>query len=257
MPFNNQSLLRISLALNAFLLICGLIGVVKYTKISDIINKLAREHKSISNSNNISSTQRRYNTYQTSYHKLRLKNFQELPNSNDEIIFLGDSLTDQSEWSEILKNHKIKNRGISGDTTDGILDRIDEIIEANPKKVFLLIGTNDLWNERKTVDQIIQNYRLILNTFQQKTPTTKVYIQSLLPVNNEAYDITVSNEDIKMLNAQFKELASKFSYQYIDLFKYFVNQQNQLDLAYTIDGAHLTGKGYLLWAKVIEKYVKE
>lgn len=66
-----------------------------------------------------------------------------LPNESNEIIFLGDSITDRCEWFELLSNPNVKNRGLSGDKTSGVLDRLSEITESKPFKVFIMIGVND------------------------------------------------------------------------------------------------------------------
>jgi lysophospholipase L1-like esterase len=183
--------------------------------------------------------------------------FEQMPNSESEIIFIGDSLTDQGEWSELLGKADIRNRGISGDTTDGVLNRLDEITASQPQKLFLMIGANDLWNEKKPANKIAQNYRLILEQIQQQTPETQVFIQSLLPMNTIDYSIKVNNSDIIAVNRHLQDLASEFSYTYIDLHQHFTNDQKQLDPVYTIDGVHLNGKGYLNWAKTVSPYVNQ
>lgn len=70
--------------------------------------------------------------------------FETLPTSKSDIIFLGNSITNGGEWAELLGNPHAKNRGISGDTTQGVLDRLSTITKGKPSKIFLLIGTNDL-----------------------------------------------------------------------------------------------------------------
>ncbi|MEQ8957079.1 MAG: GDSL-type esterase/lipase family protein [Coleofasciculus sp. C2-GNP5-27] len=188
---------------------------------------------------------------------MRKQMFEQMPNSESEIIFIGDSLTDQGEWSELLGKADIRNRGISGDTTDGVLNRLDEITASQPQKLFLMIGANDLWNENKPANKIAKNYRLILEQIQQQTPETQVFIQSLLPMNTIDYSIKVNNSDIIAVNRHLQDLASEFSYTYIDLHQHFTNDQKQLDPVYTIDGVHLNGKGYLNWAKTVSPYVNQ
>jgi lysophospholipase L1-like esterase len=169
-------------------------------------------------------------------------------------MFLGDSLTDLCEWAEILKDDQIINRGICGDTTDGILNRINNIIDYKPKKLFLMIGINDL-NQGVSVENIVENYILILEAFKNQIPVTKVFIQSILPVNNQLRSNGEVNKKIIDLNAKLKELAQTFSFQYIDLFTAFLDKDNQLDAQYTSDGVHLNGQGYLIWKEIIEKDV--
>ena len=80
-------------------------------------------------------------------YKKMINEFKNNPLSYGDIVFLGNSITQGgNDWSERLNYPNIKNRGIGGDVTDGVLSRIDEIGYFKPKAVFLLIGINDLWN---------------------------------------------------------------------------------------------------------------
>ncbi len=175
------------------------------------------------------------------------------PKSESAIMFVGDSLTDFCDWQEFFRNFTVKNRGISGDTTSGILSRIDNLVESRPKKIFIMIGINDFLNG-ETVDNVATNYQLILQAFKQKVPQSKVYIKSVLPLNQKFTDPEI-NSKIIALNTKLKELAQEFSFQYIDLFPHFLGSNNQLDDQYTTDGLHLNGKGYLLWKTMIEAEV--
>lgn len=75
--------------------------------------------------------------------------FNELTIPPNSIVFLGDSLTFRTEWSELFPEEIVINRGIGRDTTAGVLKRLDHIIEAKPKKIFILIGVNDLKSQKK------------------------------------------------------------------------------------------------------------
>ena len=110
--------------------------------------------------------------------------FESMPNEKGEIIFLGNSITAGVEWAELFDNDKIKNRGISGDITAGILYRLDEVTESNPEKIFIMIGTNDL-SKGISTDSIMKNYREILKRISQDSEDTEIFIQSVLPVNDE------------------------------------------------------------------------
>jgi hypothetical protein len=69
----------------------------------------------------------------------------EMLGTRAEVVMLGDSLTELGEWQEMFPEVKIANRGISSDMTSGILERLDEVMEARPRKVFLMAGINDLF----------------------------------------------------------------------------------------------------------------
>lgn len=167
---------------------------------------------------------------------------------------MGDSLTDLCEWSEIFRNEQIKNRGICGDTTDGILNRISNIVESKPKKLFIMIGINDL-NQGVSAEDVVNNYKIMLETFKNQLPNLQIFVQSLLPVNNQLFINREANEKIVVLNSRLKEITTLLSFQYIDLFADFLDKNNQLDQQYTSDGIHLNGQGYLVWKAIIEKYV--
>ena len=80
----------------------------------------------------------------STYYEQRASHFRSLVSKKKCIVFLGDSLSDGAEWSELFSRQDILNRGISGDTSTGVLDRLDEVVRHQPKKIFLLIGINDI-----------------------------------------------------------------------------------------------------------------
>lgn len=192
--------------------------------------------------------------YDSPYYRIKKSHFKMLSKSESDIVFLGDSLTDAGEWQELFKNVRIKNRGISGDTTKGILNRINEVIESQPQKIFIMIGINDL-TKGSSVDETFNNYQAILSAFQKQSPKTKVFVQSVLPVNNQKYLNLGANNKIIDLNTRLKNLTQKLSFNYIDLFSSFLDSDNQLDAQYTTDGIHLNGQGYLRWKGLIEQEV--
>lgn len=188
------------------------------------------------------------------YYLHKKSQFEKLHISESDIIMLGDSITDEGEWTELL-GLNVKNRGISGDTTKRILHRLDIILESKPKQVFLMIGINDLINDGKSVTATLSEYKKILREFKQKTPNTEVFVQSVLPVNNKVYLYWQDNKNILKLNSSLKELAKEFNYECIDIFSLLSDSENQLDTKYTVDGLHLNGQAYLIWKAVIEKYM--
>lgn len=192
----------------------------------------------------------------SSYYQERQTLFENLPQSTNDIYFLGDSLTDDCEWNELLSNPKIKNRGIIGDTTEGILSRINQLTQSKPQKIFLMIGINDLFNNIET-NKILDNYQKIIKAITDNSPKTKVYIENILPFNSEL-DKTIrpiNNKDILNLNNSLKNLSNNSNIFYINLYSLFLDSSGQLDQQYTIDGIHLNGKGYMIWKNEISKYI--
>jgi len=196
-----------------------------------------------------------WNRAMKAYYYHKWENFKTLPNTENEIIFLGNSITDGNEWSELFKNPNVKNRGIGGDDTDGILERLEEVTESMPAKIFILIGTNDL-AYGKDVDYIINNYNRILDSIQKQSPNTELYIQSVLPVD-DAIHYTRPTAKILEINDQLKVICKNRSIVYVDIFGLFANDSNKLDEKYSLDGLHLNGNAYVIWKDAIEKYVNE
>ena len=184
--------------------------------------------------------------------------FRLLPNSQGEIIFLGDSITDGGEWGELLGNPKIINRGISGDTTQGILERLGEVTESRPEKIFLMIGVNDL-ALGKSVDYVLSNLARIIRKILRNSPETELYVQSLLPVNDRFDQFkghTDKGREILEINRKLKDFCERQGVEFIDLHGAFQDEDGRLGSKYTNDGLHLTGLGYVLWASRIRRYIE-
>ena len=190
----------------------------------------------------------------SNYYFHRKTQFENLPNRADEIIFVGNSITDQCEWAELFSMPNIINRGIGGDVTEGVLNRLDEITESKPLKIFLKIGTNDI-GRGIALDSIMTNYDQILSRIQTASPRTAVYVQSVLPVI-EGPNQRRKNTVIQQLNQQIMAAAQRYEYTYIDLYTPFTDQSGQLKNNLSLDGLHLNGNGYLLWKEQIQHFVQ-
>ncbi|BAZ09534.1 GDSL-like lipase/acylhydrolase domain protein [Calothrix sp. NIES-4071] len=195
-----------------------------------------------------------FDIYNPPYYIHKTSQFELLPIKLNTIIFLGDSITDEGEWTELLQNFNIQNRGISGDTTERILRRLDVIIKNHPKQIFLMVGINDLHMLNKSVEATLLGYKQILMQFQEKLPNTEVFIQSVLPVNNNIYIYWTDNQKVIDLNGKLQDLATQYKYKYIDIYSHLLDTQEQLSAEYTSDGLHLNGKAYLIWKQIIASY---
>ncbi|MEO5591355.1 MAG: family 20 glycosylhydrolase [Chitinophagaceae bacterium] len=187
------------------------------------------------------------------YYQQRLSHFETLPAERSDIIFLGNSITDGAEWNELFKDSHVKNRGISGDITAGVLHRLNQVISGKPSKVFLLIGINDL--ARNTVpDSALKNIFLAADYITQQSPSTQLYVQSVLPVTDvyrKFGEHTNKGAHIKWLNKQLQHDAGSHHYTFIDLYTSFSDTEGKLNADLTNDGVHLNGAGYLLWKHLV------
>ncbi len=187
------------------------------------------------------------------YHKK--EHFETLPDTPNEIIFLGNSITDGAEWHELFGNPNIKNRGIGGDDTNGVLERLAEVTSSKPAKVFIMIGTNDL-AYGKSVKHVVENHKKIIAQIKEDSPDTKIYMQSILPCD-DALHTTRPNEKIREINKQLIKICEVENLIYINLDPAFSDEKGKLNKKYSIDGLHVNGAGYLKWKELIEKYLEE
>jgi len=173
---------------------------------------------------------------------------------SDSIVFLGDSLTEWFDLENYFKRTDLVNRGVAGDITDGVLYRLEEIIIAKPAEVYLMIGINDLF-QGYAIEHIITNLKTIIDRLLEGAHGTKLFIQSILPIN-EDYFIVGDNLNPKILeiNQQLESFCKYRKIKYINLHPHFL-QDEKLNPAYTNDGGHLTDQGYEKWAQLIQTHL--
>lgn len=193
----------------------------------------------------------------SSYHNYlydsRTAYFKQLPIQRKSVVFFGDSITQWGDWSELFGFRKILNRGIAGDNSYGLLARVDEIIRHQPKKIFILIGTNDI-NKKSSLASIARTYSRIIDAFKKQLHGTKIYVQSVFPINEKLINrqyYSGTNEQIAALNIALKKMAVSMKVTYVDLYDSLLDDKHQLNAGYTYDGLHLSGKGYLVWVQVL------
>lgn len=194
-------------------------------------------------------------TYRPATYPLLTKQYPAFKHRKTDIVFLGNSITFGIDWYELLGLPQARNRGISGDMTFGVLERLQEVIDGKPAKLFILIGVNDIL--RNVPDSyIIDNYNKIVSRVTKGSPKTQVYIQSILPIN-ETFEQRKANihksERIVAINVALKDIAAKYKVTYIDLHSSMKDDKGMLKSELTYDGLHLKIEGYLVWKDVLEK----
>jgi lysophospholipase L1-like esterase len=195
-----------------------------------------------------------HNDWTKGHYKERIAEFKANPLEFGDIVFIGNSITEQGgNWAERFDNAKIKNRGIAGDVTAGVLKRIKEIYYYKPEKVFIKIGINDLFHSDLNPEYVANNIKLMVAMIRQESPNTKIYVQTILPTR----DNNPSKERIAATNKLIKEIPSTEFINVIDLHSAFADQNDLMIKEYTHDGLHLTEAGYLVWQNYIAAIVNE
>lgn len=179
---------------------------------------------------------------------------------DENIVFLGDSLTYRYDLDKYYKGYKVVNSGVNGDKTIDILNNMkNRVYQYNPSKVILLIGANDIdYADDSIIDSTFYNIRKIANSIKKNRKYTDIYIQSIYPVNKILPNSPAEHKDnssIEQLNLKIKKLCKDQGYIYINIYDKLRDKDNQLKYSYTIDGLHLNEDGYNYITKEIKKYV--
>ena len=156
------------------------------------------------------------------------------------IAFLGDSITNHGDWERWFPDRLTYNLGVSGNTTDEVIERIDEVIDLHPDAVALLVGTNDL-GQRKSVEHLVRNIEFLLVTLRRGLPGTRMLVQSIMPRGAEFA------ERIHDANRHLRQFAPSVNAQYLDLWPALAMDDGELSTEYTDDRVHLSEAGYKAW----------
>ena len=200
-----------------------------------------------------------FGTFDHNKVKVKYKNVEVVP---ENIVFLGDSITEFYDVEKYFPKKNVVNSGISGNTTQDILDDMkNRVYRYNPSQVFLLIGTNDLVDKKLSIEDTENNVEEIIKNIKKKLPKTKVYVESIYPINDSNDDKIDSemiknrnNKDIKEINKEIKKIAKKEKITYIDMYDELVDEDGDLSLDYTKEGLHLSDEGYEKVTFVLKKY---
>lgn len=184
---------------------------------------------------------------------------------DDNYLFIGDGITEDYDLSKYYEKMPVVNEGKSLNTTEDILgDMTGRIYRYNPSKIFLLIGVNDI-DKGKSSSEVISNIKKIIELIKENRPYSKIYIESIYPVNktddekvtDKVRDKDFDNEKIMEVNKSLKKLASKEDVTYIDLYDKLVDKDGNLKLEYTTNGLNISDEGYEKITEILDEYIKD
>ncbi len=180
----------------------------------------------------------------------------------ENIVFIGDSITDFYNVNTFYPDLPVVNSGHSGNSVGGVYGNLeDDLYKYNPTKVFLLIGTNNLTGSSS--DEIVYGILKIAREIHKNRPNAKLYIESIYPVNNKTdNDVVIDwmvgkreNKKIMEINKELEINAKAYNYEYIDMYDELTDSDGNLNLEYTIDGLHLSPEGYKVVTAKRMKYI--
>lgn len=203
---------------------------------------------------------KREQIYCDSYQEKTRKFRTEPPIKPTDTVMLGDSLTQfGGNWNQRLLDKDTGpyiNRGIAGDDTDGIYDRLHQILPYQPATIFFLAGINDISHDL-SIKEVANGIFKIVDEISRQCPNTRLYLQSLLPINEDFHQwklLEGKTEVIPQVNRIIHKMANERNISYLNLFSLFsISGLHIMRPDLTIDGLHLTEKGYDVWSKKLKE----
>jgi len=162
------------------------------------------------------------------------------------VLFLGDSITEDGEWAEWFPELACLNRGVGGDTVEGVRRRLAWTVN-EPVAISLLIGTNDLSGAGETTDPrgIAAQTRRLLEELRTAAPNAPIFVNGVMPRT------TARREEIQELNRHYRQLAKDGGATYVDVWPVLADENGALRREMTYDQLHLTGAGYVAWTNIL------
>jgi lysophospholipase L1-like esterase len=178
------------------------------------------------------------------------------------IVFVGDSLTQRYPLNEFYPGLHLYNRGIDGDTTEGVFKRLElSIFDLKPTLVILQIGTNDLQVAGLSKETTIANIQQIVKTIQTTQPLIHIILVSLYPVNlsvdklvNKFIVGPRNNDDIKSINQAIEKIQGV---RFVDAYPHLLNEDKELNMQFSKEGLHLSLAGYATITPLIRDAIDE
>lgn len=229
---------------NIVTLLALCIVAAHYNIPSRVLSYFTKETSSIAHASSHVSRNRR--------DAVRRSYFNIYKSKNVKIVMLGDSITHQIDWNELLLHHDVVNRGIGKDTTENILNRLEDVYALNPEVCCIMCGINDL-SINISVDRIFKNYICIVENINRNSITP--IIQSTLYLSEKRDKYKIINKKIDALNNLLKVYAKEKNIIFIDVNKELATK-GWLSREYTYDGKHLVGLGYEKWKNVLVRTLK-
>lgn len=194
---------------------------------------------------------RRYDWFRNIWNKRRTTFESNREASEGAVVFLGDSITQgwKDDFSGAFAGLRKANRGISGDTTRGMLYRLEQdVLSLDPTAVVLLMGTNDL-EEKGTPQQIASNVRQIVEAIEQHSRETPILLCLVMPSSESK---SRPADAIKEINQLYREIARQHEQvTLVDTWTPFADESGNAKREEFPDLLHPNAKGYAKWEQIL------
>ncbi|MBS0203261.1 MAG: DUF1080 domain-containing protein [Planctomycetes bacterium] len=194
---------------------------------------------------------RRYDWFKNLWIQKRTNWARQIEKDQKSLVFLGDSIT--QGWGDDMGGSfsgvKVANRGISGDTTRGMLIRLkDDVLALNPTGIVLLMGTNDL-EEGADPEVIAGNLKLILAELKKYNPRLPIILCQVFPSSGSKKRPA---DKIKKINDLYAAaVKGDAQITLIETWKLFADDHGDAKAAEFPDLLHPNALGYAKWAAAL------
>lgn len=177
------------------------------------------------------------------------------------VVMLGNSLTENGgDWAARIGTRlHVVNRGIIGDNTIGMRERLCQITPWHPRAIFLMAGINDM-SGNLTAQQVADRVITLIDSIRAQAPDTRLFVQSILPINEAGgrwKTLAGRTNDIPWANMLIRAYCETKAIPYVDIFPRLTRGRgNTLRPDLTNDGLHLNAEGYKIWAFELKRYMK-
>lgn len=198
----------------------------------------------------------------TAHYNKRVAQFEREGNiDSGTIVMLGNSLTENGkDWSGRLDEPNVVNRGIIGDNTIGMTERLCQITPYHPHAIFLMAGINDMVNDTPAAE-VANRVIALIEKIREQAPDTHLFVQSLLPINESNgrwRTLKDRTDDIPLANLYIRAYCESKDIVFIDLFHLMAYpHNNSLRSELSFDGLHITEEGYRIWASELKKNLND
>ena len=194
---------------------------------------------------------RRYEWFQNLWDRKRSGWAKLVQQDQGALVFLGDSIT--QGWGDTMGGSfpgvKVANRGISGDTTRGVLIRLrEDVLSLNPSGVVLLIGTNDL-EEKATPEVIADNLKLIIAVLKKHSADMPIILCNVMP--SSAAKKRPADQIKKINQLYFAAVKGDAQVTMLDTWLLFAGDKGDAKKPEFPDLLHPNKTGYAKWAAAL------
>lgn len=191
----------------------------------------------------------------------KTQNYEQLSQDSlkETTVFFGDSITELCPVEDLYATYTRKtgvpiiNRGISAETTDSMLKRIEKtVLVMKPKNLVMLMGINDI-AAKVDNQQIVNNIKQMITLTKQQSTKTHIILQAVYPINKTDRESLFDkfqlrdrdNQTIDELNEMLESLAKEEKITFLNVNSYLMDKNKELKKEYTFDGLHPNMQGYL------------